>query len=196
MGKFYAVRKGRKTGILNTWDECKRAVTGFSGAEYKSFKSLSDAEDFMNADKNVEITTNDKAIAYVDGSYNIKTKRFAYGAVIFYDGKEYEMNESFDDAELALMRNVAGEIKGAECAMRFCIDNNIPALEIYYDYQGIENWCTGEWKTNKQGTKDYKRFYDDVSKVLQIKFCKVKGHSGDKYNDKADELAKQAAGIL
>ena len=37
-GKIYAVRKGRKTGIFQTWDETKEQVDGFSGAEYKSFK--------------------------------------------------------------------------------------------------------------------------------------------------------------
>ena len=31
---------------------------------------------------------------------------------------------------------------------------------------------------------------------LDISFVKVRGHSGDKYNDMADELAKKAAGIL
>ena len=35
--KYYAVRKGKKTGIFQTWDECKLQVTGFSGAEYKRF---------------------------------------------------------------------------------------------------------------------------------------------------------------
>lgn len=38
MTKFYAVRKGKKTGIFSTWDECKEQVTGYKGAIYKSFK--------------------------------------------------------------------------------------------------------------------------------------------------------------
>ena len=33
--KIYAVRKGHKTGLFYTWDECKKAVYGYSGAEYK-----------------------------------------------------------------------------------------------------------------------------------------------------------------
>ena len=35
--KYYAVRKGRNTGIYRTWDECKSQVFQYSGAEYKSF---------------------------------------------------------------------------------------------------------------------------------------------------------------
>ena len=33
-------------------------------------------------------------------------------------------------------------------------------------------------------------------KKIDIKFVKVKGHSGDKYNDIADKLAKKALGII
>jgi len=47
MAKFYAVKKGKKTGIFSTWDECKEQVTGFKGAVYKSFKTLSEAEAFL-----------------------------------------------------------------------------------------------------------------------------------------------------
>lgn len=35
--KYYAVRKGRNTGIYRTWDECKSQVFQYAGAEYKSF---------------------------------------------------------------------------------------------------------------------------------------------------------------
>lgn len=41
--KFYAVRKGKKTGIFDTWDDCKDAVSGYSGAEYKGFQTLTEA---------------------------------------------------------------------------------------------------------------------------------------------------------
>lgn len=203
MGKYYAVRRGRTTGIFTAWDECKKNVTGYSGAEYKSFTSREDAQRFINEGKSEQrtaATVQDipagEAVAYVDGSYNIRTKIFAFGAVIFHDGTIHKSSEAFDDASLASMRNVAGEIKGAMYAMSYCIEHGIKALTIYYDYEGIEKWCSGAWKTNKEGTTAYKKFYDEASMKLDISFVKVRGHSGDKYNDMADELAKKAAGIL
>ena len=42
--KFYVVWKGRHTGIFTTWDECSAQVSGYPGAEYKSFDSLAAAE--------------------------------------------------------------------------------------------------------------------------------------------------------
>ena len=51
MSKFYAVKNGKKTGIFSTWDECKEQVFGFKGAIYKSFKTLSEAEAFLEGNK-------------------------------------------------------------------------------------------------------------------------------------------------
>lgn len=42
--KYYVVWKGRKTGVFGTWDEASAQVTGFTGAEYKSFESLEEAK--------------------------------------------------------------------------------------------------------------------------------------------------------
>lgn len=200
MAKYYAVRNGYHTGIFDTWDKCKKEVMGFSGAEYKSFTKLSDAEDFMGINKQISlfeepIQENNTAVAYVDGSYNISTEEFACGVVIFHDGTEHTFSKKFSDPENAVMRNVAGEIEGAKLAMQYCVDNNIEEIDIYYDYEGIEKWCTGAWKTNKTGTIAYKQFYDSISKFVKVSFNKVKGHSGDKYNDMADRLAKDAIGI-
>ena len=96
------------------------------------------------------------------------------------------------DSNLIDMRNVAGEIKAAEYVMRFCLDHDIKSLDIYHDYEGIAKWCTGEWKATKTGTQSYQEFYNQIKNHLHIRFFKVKGHSGDKYNDLADQLAKRA----
>ena len=201
--KVYAVKKGRHPGIYNSWDDCKKQVNGYSGAEFKSFKSLEDAEEYLGINSvmtgEVEpdmsvITENDTAVAYVDGSYNVKTGIYGCGVVIFSNGSSHQYSHAFCD-ELASMRNVAGEIAGAAYAMDYCVHSCIKNLKIYYDYEGIEKWCTGEWMANKEGTRAYKKLYNEASKTVKISFHKVKGHSGDKYNDLADSLAKQAVGI-
>ena len=45
--KFYAVRKGYNTGIYESWDECKKQTSGFSGAEFKSFPTKEEAMAFI-----------------------------------------------------------------------------------------------------------------------------------------------------
>jgi len=42
--KYYVVWKGRRSGVFNSWEACSAQVTGYTGAEYKSFDSLVAAE--------------------------------------------------------------------------------------------------------------------------------------------------------
>jgi ribonuclease HI len=42
--KYYVVWKGRETGIFTDWNTCKNQVDKFAGAQYKSFKTLGEAE--------------------------------------------------------------------------------------------------------------------------------------------------------
>lgn len=139
--------------------------------------------------------TNSEAIAYVDGSYDSVTHEYASGIAMFVAGREVHFSQKFDDPEMADMRNVAGEIKAAATAMKYCANRGIKSLDIYYDYKGIEMWCLGKWKTNNPGTKRYKEFYDkEIKGKVKVRFVKVAAHSGDKYNDLADKLAKAALG--
>ena len=192
--KYYAVKNGRKNSIFTEWTDCKAQVDGYSGAEYKSFASESAARAYLAGEAEADANSG-SLTAYVDGSYNIETGEFSYGAVILQKDEAEMYSEKFADSELSTMRNVAGEIKGAEFVMRYCVERGIKSVKIVYDYNGIAAWATGEWKTNKDGTRAYKAYYDSVKDRLSVTFEKVKGHSGDKYNDMADRLAKDALGI-
>lgn len=192
--KFYAVRKGRKTGIFRTWDECRASVHGFSGPEYKSFGTLEEAQTFLQGVQKEEVEE-DRLRIYVDGSFHAGTGEFSYGMVVLLKEGIQTFHKKYDDKELAAMHNVAGEIKGAEAAMRYAMEHGIRKIAIYHDYEGIAKWCLGLWKTNKEGTRAYKSFYDEASRQVDIQFVKVAGHSGDTYNEMADQLAKEALGI-
>ncbi|CAF30393.1 viroplasmin family protein [Methanococcus maripaludis] len=199
MSKIYAVRKGRKMGLFNTWAECENQVKGFSGAEFKSFKSKIDAEDYLNLksgqnQNNIKSDEFKKDVmhAWVDGSFNLKNKEYGAGALILFNGIEKEIKAKGNDTELSKMRNVAGEILASELAMEYAVSKNVKNLVIYHDYIGIEKWCTGEWKTNKSGTIEYIEKCINYLKKLNIEFVKVKAHSGDKNNEIADKLAKES----
>jgi len=43
--KFYVVWQGRTPGIYRDWNSCKQQIDKFSGAKYKSFLSLQEAEE-------------------------------------------------------------------------------------------------------------------------------------------------------
>lgn len=199
MGKYYAVKKGRKTGIFTSWDECKAQVDGFSGAVYKSFKTKEQAEgyldDVQDGIENTVYHDKDLMTVYVDGSYNNSTGEYSYGLIAFVGDEVIRDCKAYNDEELAAMRNVAGEIKGAEAGINLALAKGCKAVRVYHDYEGIAKWPLGEWKANKKGTIAYKKFYDEKKADISISFHKVTGHSGDVYNDEADRLAKSALGI-
>ncbi|KAJ8598626.1 hypothetical protein CTAYLR_003052 [Chrysophaeum taylorii] len=55
--KFYAVFRGRRTGVFESWAEVDRLVSGFTGARFKGFQTLSDAEHFAATGQSKETAT-------------------------------------------------------------------------------------------------------------------------------------------
>lgn len=179
--KYYAVRKGRNTGIYRTWDECKSQVFQYAGAEYKSFTTEQEALEYIGRLKNNDVQS--ESYAYVDGSFNIVTGVYGYGGFLVYNNEKYIITGSGSDSEMASMRNVAGEILGSMAAVEKAIELGVKSVDIYFDYMGIRAWALGEWKRNKKGTIAYYDYMQSVKDKIAINFVKVKGHSGVEGNE-------------
>lgn len=202
--KYYAVKNGKDgDGIYDTWEDCKAQVHGVKSVIYKGFPTRGEAEEFLQkaaastSQEDPEETDPEKdglAVAYVDGSFSAQTKEFACGAVLFWQGEKVLFSKKYNDPALSDMHNVAGEIMGAVAVIHYCLEKEIPALEIHHDYEGVGKWATGLWKANKPGTQAYAAFCQQAMGRLKVTFVKVKGHSGNQWNDLADQLARRALG--
>lgn len=199
--------KDEKLGFTKHGESVKNRFKDIKTHFFKSFSTKEEAENFLSQNNNDRSVANPNArkkvplyseiksefIAYVDGSYH--NGAYSYGCVIF-DGKEMkEFSKSYQNGKDAEMHNVAGELEGAKRAIDYAIKENAASIDIYYDYQGIESWANGFWKTNKPATKAYAAYVKEARTRLEIRFHKVKGHSGDIWNEKADQLAKKALGL-
>lgn len=196
--KFYAVKVGAAPGIYESWAECEPFIKGFSGAEYKSFSTREEAEYYLTgkAPSVEQLPSEDTLFAYVDGSYNIETGVYGYGVIlIFSDGHTEELSGGDKKEEVASMRNVAGELKGAMLAMQYAVNHGFRKVKIFHDYEGIAKWAKGEWKTNLDATASYREFAWMIGAKIELSFEKVDAHTGVFYNERADVLAKQGAGI-
>lgn len=195
--KYYAVKIGKQTGIYETWDDCKEQINGYKNAKYKSFVNKTDALDYLNND-----SAKDKSLsmpecyAFIDGSFNQNTNVYGYGGFLVVNDKKIIIQGHNNIPEMAAMRNVAGEICGSINAVKKAIDLGLKELTIYYDYLGIEFWVTGRWTANKNATKLYSKTMNEFKQKIDIKFVKVKGHSGIEGNEIADKLAKESVRIL
>jgi len=183
-------------------------VDGFSGAEYKGFTNRAEAEAYLGVvasacsvaqvedapvARHNESIAPDTLITYVDGSYEHSLEKYAFGCVFLMpDGAIYVENGSGNNQESAKLRNVTGEMLGAMFAVRFAIKNGFKKVEIRYDYEGVEKWVTGAWKSKTELTQKYALSMQMWQAQIQMSFTKVTAHSNVYYNEMADQLAKQA----
>lgn len=234
--KFYAVRKGKTTGVFSTWNDCKASVDGFPGAEYKGFATLEEARAYLGDADVVKQTGSDSVerpkrgddseraerpksgdgseraerpknrndsglaerpkpgclLAYVDGSYEDSIKKYAFGCVFITEaGDIYTEFGNGDNPQSLQHRNVTGEMLGAMYAVKTAMFNGYQEIEIRYDYEGIEKWVTGQWRSKTELTQKYAASMREWGKSIRIHFTKVAAHTNVTYNDLADQLAKQ-----
>lgn len=135
--------------------------------------------------------------AYVDGSYDRKNKIGGFG-IVYLD--ENDMIVSLDSGRIEnkpilSMWNVAGEIVAATTVLEKCLYEKISSITIYYDYEGIEKWARKIWQRKNEHTKEYSDTCQRIFKDVNVHYVHVKGHSGNKYNELADILAKVGAGV-
>lgn len=219
--KYYAVKKGKITGVFENWDACRKAVEGYPGAQYKGFAALEEANGYLglsgqsrkgetesqgrgqgtepqsrkgrtaSREDGAEIPGEGELLAYVDGSYDDSIRKYAFGCVFLLpDGRIYTEYGNGDNEQSLQHRNVTGEMLGAMYAVRFAMINGFQGVEIRYDYQGIEKWVTGEWRSKTELTRKYAASMREWGKSISIRFTKVAAHTNVRYNELADKMAK------
>lgn len=193
--KVYAVKKGKTTGIFETWEACKKSVDGYSGAEYKSFLSMEEARQYLGMEVHTEkeeVSVN-HLVAYVDGSFDISIGKYSFGCVFLTpEGDVIEAFGNGDNPDSLAIRNVAGEMIGAMFAVRWAMKKGYSSVEICYDYEGIEKWATGAWRAKMDLTQKYAGYMQKCAGYIKISYRKIAAHTGDYYNEAADKLAKRA----
>lgn len=81
--KFYVVWNGPSPGVYSSWEACQEAVSGVSGAKYKSFKTMAEAEDAFEMGVEAYLSSNDSEPATpqepsADTSQTSKPERPSY----------------------------------------------------------------------------------------------------------------------
>lgn len=143
----------------------------------------------------------EKVIVYTDGGCRgnqNKTNVGGWGAVLSYKGKEIELKGS----KLNTTNNVM-ELTGVVEALKHIKTNNIH-IEVYADStyvvdgmnSWVKNWIKNNWRKSNKKPVENKELWMELNELVKnqasVTFYKVKGHSGDAGNEKADELANKA----
>ena len=197
--KFYAVKSGHKIGIFTSWAECEVAIKGYSSPDFKGFSTEEEAQAYLDGEniylKQIKDDLADGyVVAYTDGSYEESSNQYAYGICIFDgDGNEVDLCSKVNYQPFASSRNIAGEIFGVLTALDWALSNGYEKIKIYHDLESVSKWAKGEYNAESEIAKYYvSKLEEKFNGRIEYEFVKVKGHSNNPYNEKADALASDA----
>ena len=145
---------------------------------------------------------------YTDGSYNKDTHTYGSG-IVFAPGTDLEEEIKFsgDREELAKSWQITGEVLAVIFALQKVLDRNkiakmkgletqvIDTVVIHYDLEGIAKWPLGQQRAECLVARKYLKFMTEAMSKLTVKFIHVKAHSGNEFNDRADDLAREGCGL-
>lgn len=146
-------------------------------------------------DENKKIISDCKEIiAYTDGSYHYKNTKDTFGSsvivlkdnnIIYTSGKKYIKDNMIADS-------ISAEVIAIIDAIIFGITEGYDKLTIRTDSQTSINSLQSDKKINHLWLASFNKFYKKAINFIDIKIEKVKAHSGNVWNDSADELAKKS----
>lgn len=230
--KYYAVIKGRTTGIFKTWEECNKSVSGFKGAEFKSFSNFEDANKYLqqgikkHKKSNITKTKQDfdifrgdeqeliekrkkqndttkYVVVYTDGSCLNNGKGGASGGIGVFFGDNDNRNVSMKLMDEMKPTNQRAEILAVISALEIVKDEPVEIrTDSMYVIKAVTDWSIDwerrDWKTSKnepvQNLDLFKKLFNLIEQRKEkVRWTYVPGHEGYYGNEKANELAIQAA---
>lgn len=139
----------------------------------------------------------DNIILYTDGACSGNPGPGGWGAVLIFNGIEKELSGANPNTTNNVME-ITAVIEGLKALKRPC-NVNIYSDSAYvvncFEKDWINNWIKNNWvNSKKEPVKNKKLWLEllNLTKIHKVTFNKVKGHSNVKYNNRCDELARNA----
>jgi len=175
--KFYVVWNGHQKGVFTSWNVCKKQISNFTGAQYKSFVSKEAAEeafkgnykDYVGKDtKTIKLSAEElkkygkpilNSIA-VDAACAGNPGKMEYRGVTTKDKKQLFIQGPFEKGT-----NNIGEFLALVHGLGYLKQRNLD-LPIYSDSKIAISWVKkGQCRTNLQITSENKVLFDFVKRA-------------------------------
>jgi ribonuclease HI len=120
-----------------------------------------------------------------------------WGAILIYNENKKEISGGNKNTTNNIME-ITAVIEGLKALKKPC------NVKIYSDSSyvvnaflngWIYNWIKNNWKTSNKEPVKNKELWEELyslTKINKVEFIKVKGHSTNAFNNRCDELAKNA----
>jgi len=213
--KYYAVFQGHNPGIYTSWDKVSEQVKGFKGAKYKSFSSREEAilwlrdcviaasepvsESLITLIKTVGVAEakEDRIIIHTDGGASPNPGKGGYGIVLQKGNYRKELSAGYQ-----LTTNNRMELMACIVALQALKEPS--EVSLYTDSKYVvdsitkgwaKGWKSRGWKRTGGQLAENIDLWEELLSLLEnhkVELKWVKGHSGNKENERCDVLANEA----
>ena len=134
----------------------------------------------------------DDVYIYTDGACSGNPGPGGWGAILMYNEHKKEISGALKETTNNIME-ITAVIEALKLLKHKC------NVKIYSDSAYVVNAFNNGWKTSgKEPVKNKELWITlyEFTKMHNIEFIKVKGHSDNEYNNRCDELARNAINSL
>ena len=142
-----------------------------------------------------------KVTIYTDGACSGNPGPGGWGAILMYNGTSKEISGAEKDTTNNIMEITAVlealKLLKEECEVQVYSDS---AYVVNAFNQGwIENWRKNNWRTAGKDPVKNQPLWEELYTLTQkhkVEFIKVKGHADNEFNNRCDEMARDAINKL
>ena len=139
----------------------------------------------------------EKVVIYTDGACSGNPGPGGWAAVLMYKDNKKEISGGQKDTTNNVMELTA-VIEGLKL-LKYPCEVDLYSDSAYVVNSFLEvwiyNWVKNNWKTASKEPVKNKELWEELynlTKKHKVNFIKVKGHSDNEYNNRCDELARNA----
>lgn len=139
----------------------------------------------------------ENVIIYTDGACSGNPGPGGWGSILMYKENKKEISGGKDDTTNNVMEMTA--VIEALKMLKFPCNVKIYSDSAYvvnaFNNGWIYNWKKNNWKTADKKPVKNKELWEELynfTKIHKVEFIKVKGHSDNEFNNRCDELARNA----
>lgn len=143
----------------------------------------------------------EKVIIYTDGACSGNPGPGGWGAILMYKDTKKEISGGKKDTTNNVMELTAAlealKLLKFPCEVELYSDSAY--LVNGFNQGWIYGWQKNRWKNSSKEPVKNKEIWEDIYKMTQkhkVKFIKVKGHSDNEFNNRCDEMARNAIKML
>jgi ribonuclease HI len=209
--KYYAVRRGHRTGIFTEWfgpQGAQAQVEGFAGALYRGFATRAEAQAFLEGSppsakrapthQSSLIESGGQVVVFTDGGAIGNPGPGGYGVVIFSpNGERQELSGGYrrtTNNRMELMACITA-LEHLHPDLPIILHSDSRYLVDAVNKRWVFGWQKRGWKkADGQPAKNQDLWERLLKRLdgLQVTFRWVKGHAGQEWNERCDQLAGQA----